>query len=276
MTTYQDEVRAAYDRDPEREWARLVTGAQARLEFEITRHVLNRHLPSPPVHVLDAGGGPGRYALLLAERGYMVTLLDLSPVLIDRARSRITQATRAVRERIEALVEGSITDLSAFPDASFDAVLCLGGPVSHLVDPRDRERALGELRRVATPGAPIIVSVMNRLAVFRSAVQWLGYFDQLRAPFPATGLARIGPHRAPAFFYTLEGLRGELERAGLEIIRLYGSNGIGAQLQEENVLAILEDEDRWFIWRELLLATCDEPSIVGVSNHLIAVTTSNP
>ncbi len=33
MTAYQDDVRAAYDRDPEREWARLVTGAQARLEY---------------------------------------------------------------------------------------------------------------------------------------------------------------------------------------------------------------------------------------------------
>ncbi len=193
MTAYQDDVRAAYDRDPEREWARLVTGAQARLEYEITSHVLNRHLPSPPVRVLDAGVGPGRYALLLAEQGYMVTLLDLSPMLLERAQARIAQATRVVQDRIEALVEGPITDLSAFPDASFDAVLCLGGPVSHLIEPQDRERALGELRRVATPEAPIIISVMNRLAVFRSAVQWLGYFDQVRAPFPATGLARIGP-----------------------------------------------------------------------------------
>ncbi len=67
-----------------------------------------------------------------------------------------------------------------------------------------------------------------------------------------------------------------MERAGLEIIRLYGSNGIGAQLQEENVLTILEDEDRWSIWRELLLTMCDEPSIVGVSNHLIAVTKGKP
>ncbi len=229
------------------------------------------------MRVLDAGGGPGRYALLLAEQGYMVTLLDLSPMLLERAQTRIAQATRVVQDRIEALVEGPITDLSAFPNASFDAVLCLGGPVFHLIEPQDRERALGELRRVATPEAPIIISVMNRLAVFRSAVQWLGYFDQVRAPFPATGLARIGPDRAPAFFYTLEGLRDELERAGLEIILLYGSNGIGAQLQEENFLTILVFEDRWSIWwRELLLTMCDEPSIVGVSNHLIAVTKGKP
>jgi hypothetical protein len=34
----------------------------------------------------------------------------------------------------------------------------------------------------------------------------------------------------------------------------------------------MEDQERWRIWRELLLATVDHPMIVGVSNHLLAVT----
>ena len=93
-------------------------------------HALQRHLPAVtpdrPCHVLDAGGGPGRYTLALAARGYTVSLFDLSPALLALARQRIAESDLAVRERISAVVEGSITDLSRFGDEQFDAVLCLG------------------------------------------------------------------------------------------------------------------------------------------------------
>lgn len=275
MSAYLNDVKHAYDQDPEREWSRLVSGTQARLELEITGHTLGRHLPAPPARVLDAGGGPGRYTLDLAGRGYTMTLFDLSPALLDQARRWIAAAEAAVRERIEAVVEGSITDLAEFADDSFDALICLGGPLSHVVDPVDRQRALAEFVRVTRPGAPVFVSVMNRFGAFRSAVQWLDCFDQFLPPFPETGLATVGSHRAPTYFFRPDGFVGELTEAGLTVDRMYGCNGIGAHLQEENLLEILCDARSWSIWRELLLATCDEPSIVGVSNHMLAVARGN-
>ena len=86
-------TRAAYDRYADREWSRLESGAQHRLEYLVTLNVLRRHLPPPQqsVHVLDAGGGPGRYTIALAERGYRVTVLDLSPRLLEIAQSRIAE-----------------------------------------------------------------------------------------------------------------------------------------------------------------------------------------
>lgn len=86
-----DDTRSAYDQDPDREWNRLDAGAQARLEGIITRYALGRHLPAAEsgIRVLDAGGGPGRYTIALAEQGYHVTLLDLSPRLLDLARCKI-------------------------------------------------------------------------------------------------------------------------------------------------------------------------------------------
>ena len=50
-----------------------------RTEFAVTLRALDEHLPPPPAHILDCGGGPGRYAIALAQRGYTVTLFDLSP-----------------------------------------------------------------------------------------------------------------------------------------------------------------------------------------------------
>ena len=52
-----DRIRRAYDQDPEREWARLETGAQTRLEYLVTSSVLLRHLPPPDpscrIHLQD-------------------------------------------------------------------------------------------------------------------------------------------------------------------------------------------------------------------------------
>ncbi len=268
-----DRVRAAYDADPEREWRRLEGGAQARLEYLVTRHALERHLPPAmgEPRVLDAGGGPGRYAIALAARGYRVTLLDLSPALLDLARRRIAEAGAPVGGNVAAVVEGSITDLSRFPDEQFDAVLCLGGPLSHVVAPDGRRRALAELRRVARPGAPLFISVMNRLGAYRSTVQWPGCWGQVFPGLPETGRTRMGPHAAPTYNFLPEEFVAALTGAGLPVERLYGCNGLGAHLQEDHLLALMADPERWPIWRDVFLATCDHPNIVGVSNHLLAV-----
>jgi SAM-dependent methyltransferase len=243
-----------------------------RLEHLITSHALERHLPPPDTapRVLDAGGGPGRYTIELAARGYRPTLLDLSPRLLDLARRRIAEAGRVVEERVEAVLAGSITDLSAFPDRRFDAVLCLGGPLSHVVGVAERAAALRELRRVARPGAPLLISVMNRLGAYRTVVQWA---DSWSLVFPH--LLRSGDNTlasgAPAYFFLPEEFVGLLEGSGLAVERLYGCGGLGAHLHEERLAALMADPDRWPLWRELLLATCDHPNVVGVSNHLLAV-----
>jgi ubiquinone/menaquinone biosynthesis C-methylase UbiE len=69
-------IRRYTDKRTEQEWERL---GRHRTEFAVTIRALAGHLPPPPARVLDCGGGPGRYAIELARRGYDVTLFDLSP-----------------------------------------------------------------------------------------------------------------------------------------------------------------------------------------------------
>jgi SAM-dependent methyltransferase len=239
----------------------------------ITMHALERHLPAPDgsAHILDAGGGPGRYTIALAVRGYWVTLLDLSPMLLGLAREKIAQAGENVRRRVVDVREGSITDLSSWAEGHFDAVLSLGGPLSHVIEPQARRRAVTELRRVARPGGLLFISVMNRLGAYRGGVQWPGCSPQVFPDLLATGITPIGPGGAPAYFFMPDTFVELLAASGLTVEHLYGCQGLGAHLQEENLLALMHDPDRWPAWRDLLLATCDHPNIVGVSNHLLAV-----
>lgn len=268
-----DEVRAAYDMYADREWDRLESGAQHRLEHIITMHALRRHLPDPgaTVRVLDAGGGPGRYTIALAEQGYRVTLFDLSPKLLEVAREHIDQLPAGPHKRIEAIVEGSITDLSRFPDASFDATLCLGGPLSHLVERADRELALAEIRRVTKPDGLVFISVMGRIGAYRAAAQWPDWFDGVFPEIAERGVTRITSAKVPCHFFMPEEIEGEITAAGFAIEHTYGCQGIGAHLDESNLLALMEDPDRWPQWQRKLLETCDHPAIIGVSNHILVV-----
>ena len=81
----QDPVEAMYDADSEREWQRLV---RHRTEFGVTMRALDDYLPSAPAKILDIGGGPGRYAIVLTQQGYEVTLLDLSQNNLTLARQK--------------------------------------------------------------------------------------------------------------------------------------------------------------------------------------------
>jgi SAM-dependent methyltransferase len=273
-----ESVKAGYDSDPSAEWNRLVGRVQNRIEHLVTTRVIQEALPRPSDHVrvLDAGGGPGRYTIALAEAGYRVTLLDLSPRHIELANQRIAEIDPVARERVEATIPGSFTDLGMFHDREFDAVLCLGGAISHVVDAGARRQALCELSRVAGSGAPVLVSVGNLLSGLRGAILWPAAWESALAAWRNGGRGSIATaDGAPYQEFMPEEIAGMIEEAGLEITRLVGCQGLAAHLPPEKMEALMKDESRWPTFRDVLLETCDHPALLGFSCHLIAVARSN-
>jgi len=107
--------------------------------------------------VLDVGAGPGRFTIELAKLGADVVVADISPRQLELNRERLMEA--GLEERVTERVLADVTDLSAFADDSFDAVVCYGGPLSYLVD--RAEAGLAELLRVTRAGGHVLVSVMS-------------------------------------------------------------------------------------------------------------------
>jgi SAM-dependent methyltransferase len=262
-------VKNYYTANVRKEWRRLVKDAYHRLEFETTLHYLERYLPGHGL-VLDAGGGPGRYTLELARRGYDVVLQDLTPANLDFARRQMKRA--GLRRRVKDVVEGSISDLSRFADGTFDAVLCAGGPLSHVVDPSERERALAELVRVARPAAPLFISVIGRLSVLvtdlliaQHALE-LPHFKPLRdtGDFPGeTGFTAC-------HFFLPEEFQEELSRQPVDLVHMVGLEGISSH-HRRALNRVAKNPERWQVWLETHYATCTHPAVVGVSEHILAV-----
>jgi SAM-dependent methyltransferase len=273
-------VRVAFDRDPELEWQRLEIFPRSRLEYTIVSAALARHLPTPDrtACILDAGGGPGRYTVALARAGYPVTLLDLSPRLLDRARRHIGEAEPAMQRNVTAIVEGSITDLSRFPDGHFAAVLCLGGVLSFLLDATSRCNAIAELTRVIRPGGLLFLSVLNRFGGLRGMLEEPALVARVEAvqSLAATGISILELLQVPAYWYLPREVDSLLEGAGLVIERRYGIHGIVAHLSGDTLGAVMDDPEQWRVWRDLLISTSDEPSVVGISYHLLTVARRQP
>jgi len=147
----EEMVKQWFTKTARYEWKRLQQDPYHQIEFIVSTYFLEKYLPKHGL-VLDAGGGPGRYTIELAKRGYEVVLLDLVKEMLKLAKRKIKRA--GVLRKVKQFVHGSVEDLSMFTDETFDAVLCLGAPLCHLLDTKQREKAAMELVRVAKRDAP--------------------------------------------------------------------------------------------------------------------------
>ncbi len=251
------------------EWRRLARHPYSRLEFATTMHFLEQHLPQHGL-ILDAGGGPGRYTVELAKRGYDVVLLDLTPANVAFARRQVRRAKLGTR--VKSVVEGSIVDLSRYADNTFDAVICTGGPLSHVVDRQDREQAIAELIRVARPGAPIFVSVMGRLNVL--VVELMEGQDEIELPLFAhvrdSGEYWGGAGFTACYFFLPEELHAAFDGKGVDVVEMVGLEGLSSR-QPRHFNQLAKHEVRFKIWLETHYRTCTHPAVVGMSEHMLII-----
>lgn len=147
---------AFYDDYGEREWTRFEDGRTPAPSLAIHTDFIHRFV-RPGNRVLDVGAGPGRFTIELARLGADVVVADLSPRQLELNRERVEAA--GAEERVLERVVADVTDLSRFPDSSFDASVCFGGPLSYLLE--RAETGVVELIRVTRPGGHVLLSVMS-------------------------------------------------------------------------------------------------------------------
>lgn len=115
--------------------------------------VEERFLPEKG-ELLDVGCGAGSNLIFLAERGFAVHGVDLSPGAVEAARERARQAGRAIDVR-----EGDVLALP-FADGSFDVAVDNG--CFHTIPFSRRERYAKEMYRVLKPDGRFVLSWVAR------------------------------------------------------------------------------------------------------------------
>ncbi len=263
-------IEQYYSEYPEHE---RLTSARGQLEFERTKRIVQRFLPSPPAVVADVGGGTGPYSFWLASLGYEIHLIEPSIRLVQVCRNQMQTNPSQARPRTVEIGDARSLWLG---DASCDAVFMFG-PLYHLTERDDRIAALRESRRVLKSGGYVFAATITRVASFIDALCHGLLGDPAFLSIVEADIG-TGQHRNPtseilyftdAFFHRRAEIRNEMENAGFEVV---------AQLPIEGLAILARDFDS--LWNdarkrsgllELLAHTEGIEEVNGASAHYVSV-----
>ncbi len=93
--------------------------------------------------LLELGCGTGRVAVALAQAGFRVTAVDLSPGMLDACRAKASAA--GVAERVK-VVQADMRDLNGVPAGPYNLAYCAINTFAHLLTTEDQLAMLGAVR----------------------------------------------------------------------------------------------------------------------------------
>lgn len=159
-------------------------------------------LIEPGERLLDVGCGRGAVAAALSEHFDEVHGVDADEEALDAAAAR---GVRTQRVDLDA-------DRLPFPDARFDAVVCLE-VIEHVIDPRHLAR---ELARVLRTGGTLYLSTPN--------IRFVGYLRDLvlRGRFPRTSEDPAGFQGGHVHFFTFADVEDLLHESGFSGVKRHG------------------------------------------------------
>lgn len=251
------------------EATRLTATADGALELVRTQEILRRLLPPAPATVLDVGGGPGIHAQWLSADGYKVHVVD--PV----ARHVGQAAALGVGAEV-----GDARQLTA-ETGSYEVVLLLG-PLYHLLEREDRDRALAEARRVVRPGGLVAAAAIGRYAsLYEHVATTLLGTERVREA--VADILRTGRHEpgrkgfTASYFHTAEGLDEEMTAAGLADVTVHGIEGPAwacLKAAEQLTGEQLAGSPMFAATLEAARLAEPYPALLASSSHLLATATA--
>lgn len=228
------------------------------VEFQTTMHHIHRFL-KPGDFILDIGAGTGRYTSALMAEGYRVKAVELVARNIEVFRKR---------EPAADVVKGDARNMPFLPSGIADVTLLLG-PLYHLIDEEDKQKALNEAKRVTKPGGLIFVAyLMNEYSI-------LSYcFDEERiGDLLDKGLVdrqfHVRAQKDELYDYVrIEDINRLDEKAGLERVTIFSPDG-AADYMRTRLNRMSEETFAQFI--EYQKCISERQDLIGAGSHVVDV-----
>ena len=134
---------------------------ETQLSFQCQKRIALEFLADSKGRLLEVGCGPAVMMPDLLAMGFEVDGIDVSGEMVRRGRQRMAGHPLERRCRLDV---GDVEHL-AFPDAAFDAVLCMG-VLEYLPG---NAKALAEISRVLRPGGMAVFSMPNGSSAYHAA-----------------------------------------------------------------------------------------------------------
>jgi ubiquinone/menaquinone biosynthesis C-methylase UbiE len=248
------------------EWNRLTYTKAHETEFIITMHYLHKYL-APGAKIADVGAGGGVYTKALADEGFNVDAVELTPEYVNHMKEEF-----AGNDRIR-VYEGNAKDLHFLNDNEYDLVLLMG-PVYSMKDNDDRKRACKEALRIAKPGAPVFIAFCLQDApliheIFMSEdpaseITGIGYDREKALVTDNTGSSRL----LDTISVIDELIEEVCKETGAHRVCRFAQDGM-SQIISAHVNSM--SEKSYSEWIQYLIATAERADLMGYSDHVVQV-----
>jgi S-adenosylmethionine-dependent methyltransferase len=255
-----DEIERWYDSEYD-EWQRL---DRHKIEFDITKRYMDEFIKGENLQIIDIGGGPGRYAIYLAEKGHKVTLLDLSNRNIEVAKRKSFE--RGIN--LEDYIHGNALELDKF-EQQYDVILLMG-PLYHLIKESERRKAVEGALRLLKPNGIIFASFISNYAPIQNHLLHLSPIESAQG---LLGYLKNGENKdhkgfTTAYFIDCKEAKDFMKSFGLKELIFAGiENILGSKEKEMNLL----EENEYQKWIEIGCQLSKDEKLIGTSQHFLYI-----
>ena len=258
MSTRKEIVSSFYGQYDED--GRTTRSRHGQLEFCTTMNYIHRYAGKASA-ILEVGAGTGRYSIALAKEGMDVTAVELveSNLAVLRENSKGMANIQSF--------QGDATDLSRFPDNTFDVTLFFG-PMYHLYENDEVNCAIDEAIRVTKPNGVIMFAFIS---VF--AIMYANYFYGNWAEGQAENFTedyQIRHFKEQLFTgYDVTEFEGLFHEKPVEWITTTGVDGLMEPIEKRPDFSMTDEEFKslaaWY------LAFSEKRELLGHTNHLLYI-----
>ncbi len=258
MSDRKEIVRGFYEQYDED--GRLSRTRHGQLEYNITMTYIHRYAAKGS-KILEIGAGTGRYSMALAKEGMDVTSVELveSNLAVLRERS-------CGIENIKSY-QGDAADLSRFADDSFDVTLSFG-PMYHLYEADEVNRAINEAIRVTKPGGVMMFAFISVFAIMYANYFYGNWAAGQKENFTDDHKVR---HFKEQLFtgYDVTEFEGLFRDKPVDWITTTGVDGLLEPIEKRPDFSV-SDED-FKALAEWYLAFSEKRELLGNTNHLLYI-----
>ena len=265
--------RKHYDQLADDEWTRLTRSRRGELNYVVHMDVLRRHIRGN-MDVLEVGAGTGIFTKELVHMAHRLVVADLSQVQLDLNREHMRELNLLSLVDEYRLLD--LINLGELNDASFDAVVCIGGPLSYLLD--QEKRGVQEVLRVMKPGGIAIFGVMSLISTL------IRFMGALKSERDAIGIDNLRwvletgiqdrDHTPTSEHYchmmTSANLDSLLADEKVEVIERRAS-GLLSLATEDSLAEVRTDDELWELVVERELAWSKLPGAVDLGSNIVYV-----
>ena len=246
------------------ESGRLERTRHGQLEFAVTMNYIHR-FAGKGAKVLELGAGTGRYSLALAKEGMDVTAVELVESNLETLRGN-----SAGLDNLRAY-QGDATDLSRFEDASFDVTLVFG-PMYHLYEADEVNKAIDEAIRVTKPGGVLLFAFISVFAIMYANYFFGNWASGQEENFTPDYKVR---HFKEQLFTGYDVVEFERLFANRDVtwITTAGVDGLLEPIEKRPDFAIPDQDFAAFV--DWYMAFSEKRELLGSTNHLLYICRKN-